>query len=77
MADFAKIKTSDTKGRKSDTQIQSFYPTDGSDQSLNQLPTYKLMTGSTRGDQQIKGRILVLDETNVVRLVMGYDPGGF
>lgn len=37
----------------------------------------KVQTGQTRGDQQIKGKITVVDANGVVRLVLGYDPGKF
>jgi hypothetical protein len=34
-------------------------------------------TGSNRGDQIVKGRILVVDDGGVVRMVLGYDKDAF
>lgn len=68
MADFATINSKDTN-----------YPQDPKPESTsaNFVTPYKVQTGQTRGDLQIKGKITVVDSNNVVRLIMGYDPGRF
>ena len=37
----------------------------------------QVSTGLTRGDQTIRGRILVMDSAGVVRMVIGYQKDGF
>lgn len=50
---------------------------DPQNNSSNFVYPYKVQSGATRGDQQIKGRIMVVDATGVVRMIIGYDPGRF
>ena len=41
-------------------------------QTYGFLPTYKLQAGNTMGDTTIKGRLLVSDEKNIIRIIIGY-----
>lgn len=47
------------------------------DNSAGLMKPYKVQSGETRGDLRIKGRVIVADTRNVVRLIMGYDPAEF
>jgi hypothetical protein len=46
-------------------------------QSYGFLNPYKVQSGRTRGDLQIKGKITVVDNDNNTRLVMGFLENGF
>jgi hypothetical protein len=37
----------------------------------------QVTTGTTRGEQQIKGKLLVVDENNLPRVLIGYKENGF
>lgn len=43
----------------------------------NQLSPRHVRTGTTRGDQQVKGTYQVADNNNVIRVIMGYAKGKF
>lgn len=44
---------------------------------LSRVLPRQISTGTTRGDQQIKGKYTVVDSDNLVRVIVGYLPGGF
>ena len=79
MADFATIN--DAVGSGGSSSNGAVNPTSlyaaNENQSSGQQAPYKTLSGATRGDQQIKGRYMVVDNKNVIRLVMGFDPGKF
>ena len=37
----------------------------------------QLSSGSQRGEQQVKGRIIVTDDSGEIRVAIGYQNGGF
>lgn len=43
----------------------------------NQISPRHVRTGTTRGDQQVKGTYQVADSNNVIRVVMGFIQNGF
>jgi hypothetical protein len=43
----------------------------------NQIAPRMIRTGTTRGDQQIKGVYTVVDENSTIRVEIGYDKSAF
>lgn len=79
MADFATINDAVGAGggsKNGAVNPEGFYAADDN-QSTGQQAPYKTLSGATRGDQQIKGRYMVVDNKGVIRLILGYDPGKF
>ena len=74
MADFARLK--DKNGIKPPTYPAQTY-SGQEDQSFGFVDARKLQTGATRGTQQIKGKLTVVDELGRTRIVIGYQKGGF
>lgn len=70
MLKFAKIESNSGKYPK---QIYD----DKEDQSYGFNPARKLQSGATRGVQQIKGKLEVVDETGTVRVIIGFQKDGF
>jgi len=55
------------------------YPKEPSpqDDSAGFVTPYKVATGATMGDLNIKGKITVTDDKKIVRLVLGYSKDAF
>ena len=45
-------------------------------QQMRVMPR-QLSTGSSRGEQQVKGRVVVSDDNGDARVIIGYQNGGF
>ena len=46
-------------------------------QSAGFVTPYKIATGSNMGDLRVKGKITVVDDKGIVRLLIGYEQDGF
>ena len=70
MLKFAKIEGNSGKYPKREYDGQE-------DQSYGFNPARKLQTGSTRGNQQIRGKFTVVDENSITRVIIGFEKGAF